>query len=102
MQRLIVTLVFAVACCLSATAQSVKISGIVRSVKDSSVIAGAAVFKLGTRNGTATVSSGFYSITAKMGDTLLFTALGKISQRIVVGAGKDNVNIYMQDAENTS
>jgi TonB-dependent SusC/RagA subfamily outer membrane receptor len=53
------------------------------------------------RNGTATVSSGFYSVTAKTGDTLLFTALGKISQRIVVGADKGNVNIYMQDAENT-
>jgi TonB-linked SusC/RagA family outer membrane protein len=101
MQRLIVTLVFAIACCLSATAQNVKISGIVRSAKDSSAIAGATVLRLGMRNGTATVSSGFYSVTAKTGDTLLFTALGKISQRIVVGADKGNVNIYMQDAENT-
>jgi hypothetical protein len=67
-------------------AQQITVSGTVTDNFDVPLF-GVNILVEGTRRGTTTNSDGAYQITAAEGETLVFSYLGFISQRIVVGSG---------------
>ena len=68
----------------AAWAQPIKVSGIVKDASDGSPLIGASVYVEGTVRGTVTNSRGGYSMEAKMGDVLVFSFIGYVSEKKVV------------------
>lgn len=67
--------------CFSLTAQ---VSGSVTSAETGQALPGVAIRVKNAQNFTATDAEGFYRIQARMGDTLVFSFVGCVSQEIVV------------------
>jgi TonB-linked SusC/RagA family outer membrane protein len=87
-------------CIFSASfAQTKRIAGYVKDANDGSNMDGVAVFVQGKTIGTTTDSNGEFSINASIGDTLVFTIIGKKDVIEVVG-GRNILEINMYDDEN--
>ncbi|MEX6686369.1 SusC/RagA family TonB-linked outer membrane protein [Danxiaibacter flavus] len=94
MQKLSFAILFYVLC-IYASAQNVKITGVVRSAKDSSLLQGVAVTIKGTSNGVTTNESGTYSISCQKNATLIFNSLGYELKELRVN-GNNVANVYLQ------
>ncbi len=97
MQKLAFALLFCVLC-MYASAQNMKISGTVRSAKDSSVLQGVSVIVKSTGKGTNTNASGTYSISCQKNATLQFTLIGHVLQELPLN-GNSVVDVYLQPGE---
>lgn len=73
---------------LQAYAQDIKITGKVTDGADGKTLPGVTILIKGTSTGTTTDIDGKFSLTAKVGSTLVFSYIGYTSQEIVVGAQK--------------
>lgn len=83
---------------LAAMAQNV-ISGTVSDAGDGSPLAGVFVNVEGTNVSAATDFEGRYRISAKKGDVLLFSLLGKIEERITIGvSNKADISLKDEDS----
>jgi TonB-dependent starch-binding outer membrane protein SusC len=71
---------------LSAFAQERKVSGKVTSADDGSSVPGVNILEKGTSNGTVTDADGKYTISIGNNATLIFSAIGFMSQEIAIGA----------------
>lgn len=94
MQKLAFALLFCLLCIYSG-AQNVKISGVVRSAKDSSLLQGVSVAVKGTSKGTITDGAGTYTITCPKNATLVFTSIGYALQEVPLN-GSNAATIYLQ------
>jgi TonB-linked SusC/RagA family outer membrane protein len=74
--------------------QGQKISGKVTSAEDGSPIPGASVTIKGTNNGTQTLATGDYTLTAPKGATLVFSFIGFKNEEIKVGDGS-TINVSL-------
>ena len=77
----------------AAWAQPIKVSGIVKDASDGSPLIGASVYVEGTVRGTVTNSRGGYSMEAKMGDVLVFSFIGYVSEKKVVKSATLNAEL---------
>lgn len=73
-----------VACVSNFQAQEIKITGNVTSLEDEQPIPGVSIVIFGTTKGASTDFDGNYSIVAKKGDILQFSAIGFADQKITV------------------
>jgi TonB-linked SusC/RagA family outer membrane protein len=69
------------------------VSGKVISTKDQSPIAGVSVMLKGSSTGTSTKADGAFSIEAKKGDVLVFSAVGILSKEVVVSGSNMEVSL---------
>jgi TonB-linked SusC/RagA family outer membrane protein len=67
-------------------AQSLTITGTVRSAADQSLLPGVSVVVKGSNTGTTTSAEGTYTIAAQENATLVFSFIGFTSQQIAIGA----------------
>ena len=68
--------------------QQHRITGKVTEAIDDSPISGVSVLVKGTTNGTNTAADGVYELAVNEGDSLIFSMVGYIQQRVKVGASK--------------
>ncbi|RRN78113.1 TonB-dependent receptor [Pseudoxanthomonas sp. SGD-10] len=73
-----------------------RITGKVTGKTDQAPIPGVAVGVKGSNTGTVTDAGGTFSINAKTGDVLVFTALSYVSREVTVGQS-NNLNIVLDD-----
>ena len=77
------------------------VNGKVTDSKDGSGLAGVTVSVKGTKIGTQTASDGSFTVTAPANsNTLVFTAVGFVSQEVPIG-GQSSINISLQAAAST-
>jgi len=98
MPKLTLALLFCVLCGY-AGAQDVKISGVVRSARDSSLLQGVSVTVKGTKKGTTTNASGTYIISCKKDAVLAFSFIGYALQELPLN-GSNTANVYLQIESN--
>src|SRR4051812_1751888 len=72
-----------------------KITGVVHSLNDSSVLNSVSVMVKGTSRGTTTNTAGTYTIAAGSNDVLVFSLLGHVTQEVPVN-GQASIDIYMK------
>ncbi len=97
MKKTILILTLFIAISISAIAQDVKISGVIRSSKDSSVLSGASVKIEGTTHGTIANTTGGYAISCPINAVLIITALGYTSKEVPVN-GNDQIDVLLTPA----
>lgn len=71
--------------CTTIVAQQKKVTGYVKEAADGSAIVNATVLVQNTTNGVVTDPNGEFSINASVGDTLVFSLIGKRDVKIAVG-----------------
>lgn len=76
-------------------AQNISINGVVYDETTSDYLPGANVYVLGTTNGTITDMDGKYSISASLGDTLVFSFIGFTDKKIAV-TGNTNIEVGLK------
>ena len=93
MKKVILALVFLLSVVVGASAQSVKVTGVVTSSEDSEPLIGVSVqCKENPANGVATDIDGQYTITVSVGQTLRFSYVGcQTVEKKVSGAGQIDV-----------
>ena len=74
-----------------------KISGLIRSEKDNTLLAGVSITVKGTARGTASNSDGYFEIEANDGEVLVISAIGYIPQEVTIAQGASYA-IQLQDA----
>jgi TonB-linked SusC/RagA family outer membrane protein len=79
----------------TATAQTIQVKGVVRSMDDNTVMPGVNVVIKGSSNGTTTDASGGYSISAASSDVLIFSFIGYVTQEIAIGS-RTEINITLE------
>ncbi len=87
--------------CLAQTTLSAgnnKVTGVVHSSKDSSVLSSVSIMVKGTSRGTTTNMAGTYAITAGANEVLVFSLLGHITREVPVD-GRTSIDVYMQVGE---
>ncbi|ANH83029.1 SusC/RagA family protein [Niabella ginsenosidivorans] len=94
MQKLAFTL-FCFALCICAGAQDLKISGVVRSAKDSSLLQGVSVTLKGAARGTVTDASGAYAIVSPRDAILEFSSVGYTGQELPLN-GNTVLDVYLE------
>jgi TonB-linked SusC/RagA family outer membrane protein len=72
-----------------------KVTGVVHSLNDSSVLNSVSVMVKGTSRGTTTNTAGTYTIAAGSNDVLVFSLLGHVTQEVPVN-GQTSIDIYMK------
>ncbi len=77
---------------LMAEAQSIKVSGQVLSKEDNTTIPGVSVVVKGKSSGTQTDAEGRFTISAAIGDILVISSVGYVSQEVKV----DNANMVIK------
>lgn len=85
--------VFALLLNLSLQAQSITVQGTVVGAEDGIPIPGVTVLVKGTTTGTTTNFDGEYSISANMGDTLVFSFIGMSEQTVKVNKSTIDVSL---------
>jgi TonB-linked SusC/RagA family outer membrane protein len=75
-----------------------KVTGVVHSAKDSSVLSSVSIMVKGTSRGTTTNMAGTYAVTAGANDVLVFSLLGHITREVPVN-GRTSVDVYLQAGE---
>ena len=84
----------------SGFSQTNKLTGLVRSATDSSVLAGVSIEVKGSKGGTVTNMDGQFSITVRENAVLIFSAAGYAPQEVLAG-GKTRLNLFLQQSEKT-
>ena len=79
-------------------AQTVNISGTVKDARDGETLPGVSVRIPGTSRGDATDINGEFKISASVGDSLVFTYMGKKPQVVIVGS-RTILDVLMYDDE---
>jgi len=74
-------------------AQQVQVTGVVTDSADGMPIPGVTVRIQNTNNGTNTDFDGNYTISAKVGDVLVFSSVGKLSSTLIVTGAKHDVGM---------
>jgi TonB-linked SusC/RagA family outer membrane protein len=74
---------------------NIRVTGVVHSVSDSSVLNSVSIVVKGTSRGTTTDLAGAYRITVGRHDVLVFSILGHGTQEIPVN-GRTSIDIYLQ------
>jgi len=74
-------------------AQQAQVTGVVTDAADGMPIPGVTVIIQNTTNGTNTDFDGNYTISAKVGDVLVFSAIGKLSTTVIVTGAKHDVGM---------
>ena len=72
-----------------------RITGVVHSANDSSLLNSVSVMIKGTSRGTTTNTAGTYTITAGSNDVLVFSLLGHVTREVPVN-GRTSIDISMQ------
>src|SRR4051812_36563558 len=85
----------------NASAQSVRITGVVTSRSDRQLLPGVSVTILGTSTGTQTDVQGRFSLDAKIGDVLNISYLGFTTQQVKVAGNSEPLRIVLNEAQNT-
>ncbi|MCH5717329.1 carboxypeptidase-like regulatory domain-containing protein [Niabella hibiscisoli] len=85
--------------CVAAQAQTKTVSGIVKNAEDGAVLSGVTVSVLNKQQLTTTNPNGEFQIEASVGDTLLFSFIGKMDFKEAVG-DKSVIQVLMQGAKN--
>ncbi|WP_299122620.1 von Willebrand factor type A domain-containing protein [uncultured Winogradskyella sp.] len=85
---------------LQINAQEKKITGIVTSASDGLPLPGANVHIKGSKQGTTTDFDGKYSITAELGDILVFKYVGFIPEKQTVGDSQI-INVALKEDQNS-
>lgn len=85
------SLIFLFICLLTATGQSIKVTGKVIAANDQAILPGTMVQSLHGQAGTVTDPTGHYTLEVPLGDTLTFSYIGYISQHIPVTTPKLDV-----------
>ncbi|MEI3157377.1 MAG: TonB-dependent receptor [Muribaculaceae bacterium] len=100
MKKVILALVFLLSVVVGASAQSVKVTGVVTSSEDSEPLIGVSVqCKENPANGVATDIDGQYTITVSVGQTLRFSYVGcQTVEKKVSGAGQ--IDVVMEPEAN--
>ena len=83
---------------VSATAQTVNVTGTVTSAEDGEPLIGVTIFVKGTNNGSATDIDGNYSINTQIGQTLVFSYVGYTTREIKVDKTRIDVALLENDA----
>jgi TonB-dependent SusC/RagA subfamily outer membrane receptor len=78
--------------------QTIRVTGAVRSVTDSSALTAVSILVKGTARGTTTNMAGTYLITADRNAVLVFSSLGFLPQEVPVN-GRTEINVYLQQGE---
>ncbi|MCL7762976.1 TonB-dependent receptor [Polaribacter sp. Z014] len=86
-------------CNFDANAQKITVKGLVMDSADNSPIPGASVLVKGTSRGTTTDFDGNYSISAEIGETLVFSYLGMDKRNVKVLKPKHNVKMTSNSEE---
>ncbi len=81
---------------LTANAQQISVSGIVKDAKTGEVILGASVLEKGTNNGVVTNFDGAFSIKAASNATLVVKYLGYLTEEVPV-SGKNSLVILLKE-----
>jgi len=74
-------------------AQQTQVKGVVTDAEDGMPIPGVTVIIQNTNSGTNTDFDGNYTISAKVGDVLVFSAIGKLSTTVIVTGPKHDVGM---------
>ncbi|MBZ4188691.1 SusC/RagA family TonB-linked outer membrane protein [Niabella beijingensis] len=82
----------------SALAQTKKITGTVRSAKDSSSLPAVSITIKGTNKGVITTTTGNYSITCAHEDILVFSSLGYTAMELPVG-NRSELTVYLDPSD---
>ncbi|GAL63516.1 SusC outer membrane protein [Algibacter lectus] len=96
--KLLLALIVALSCLITAQAQQITVSGIVKSSDDNMPIPGVAIIISGTAKGAVTDFDGIYNIQANLKDVLVFRYLGMTTKNVVVASAKMDV-IMDSDSE---
>lgn len=91
MKKLLLSLFVSLVCAVSALAQDRIITGTVTSAEDNLPLPGVNVLIKGKTIGVSTGSNGKYQITAKTGETLVFTSIGFNAAEKVINGTEINV-----------
>lgn len=89
--KLLLALIVALSCLITAQAQQITVSGIVKSSDDNMPIPGVAIIISGTAKGAVTDFDGIYNIQANLKDVLVFRYLGMTTKNVVVASAKMDV-----------
>ena len=89
------TFIFLLISCMG-FAQQKTITGLTKDATDGSYLPGVTVAVLGTTVGTSTDDNGVFSIHAAVGDTLLFTYIGKLPVKQIVDK-RDIIEVTLYD-----
>lgn len=89
----ILTVMLCMAGLATAQTSGIKISGTVSSDVNDEPLIGVTIKIKGTSQGTVTDVNGGYSISAKTGETLVFTYIGFITQEVTVNSARINVSL---------
>ena len=94
LKRHLLTSLFALLfCTIAAQAQKTTVQGTVISAEDNMPVVGATILVQGTTTGTITDFDGNYSLSAKIGDVLIYSYLGFVNQSIKVTGNTHNVTL---------
>ncbi|MCH5683575.1 carboxypeptidase-like regulatory domain-containing protein [Niabella sp. W65] len=85
--------------CVAAGAQTKTISGVVKNAEDGAVLSGVTVSVINKPALTTTNTNGEFQIDATVGDTLLFSFIGKVDHKEAVSE-KSVIQVLMQGAKN--
>jgi TonB-linked SusC/RagA family outer membrane protein len=78
--------------------QTIRVTGAIRSVTDSSALTAVSIMVKGTARGTTTNMAGTYLITVDRNAVLVFSSLGFLSQEVPVN-GRTEIDVYLQQGE---
>src|ERR1700754_1898946 len=82
----------------SGFSQTNRLTGIVRSATDSSVLAGVSIEVKGSKGGTVTNMDGQFTITVRENAVLIFSAAGYAPQEVAAGS-RSLLNLFLQQSE---
>ncbi|MBN2175357.1 MAG: TonB-dependent receptor [Bacteroidales bacterium] len=89
-------IVFMLFCSFSGLAQKLTVTGTITSADDQTTLPGVTILVKGTTNGTTTDIDGNYSLSGvNATDTLLFSFVGMVTQKIPV-LGRTNINVILE------
>ena len=100
MKNLFLILVFCFAFIVSVFAENITVTGLIRSLKDSSNIEGVSVKIKGTNKVATSSSAGIFSITCSPTATLVFSSIGYKSQEVQVSR-QTVINVELQPGDNS-
>ncbi len=99
MRKVISILTFFTAICISARGPTLRISGVIRSSRDSSALDGASVLVKGTSAGTSSNATGTYTINCQPNATLIVTFLGYVSKEVPVNKEANANSAILKEIE---
>ncbi len=96
MKKTIFLLLLILVCVHGLNAQQIRVSGVVTSVDEGNIsLPGVTVMVQGTARGTVTDIEGRYEIDVLPADTLIFSFVGLVTQRVAV-AGRSNIDVGLR------